>query len=55
MVRQIKAKKSVRLEQKLETVRRIEAGERQVGISRVLGLSVPTSIYLQIAVIILRP
>lgn len=34
MVRQIKAKKGVRLEQKLETVRRIEAGERQVGVSR---------------------
>ena len=41
-----KTKKSVRLEQKLEIVRRIEAGERQVGVSRVLGLSGPTSKYL---------
>jgi hypothetical protein len=33
--RQIKAKKGVRLEYKLEIVRRIEAGERQVGVRRV--------------------
>jgi hypothetical protein len=46
MVRQIKAKNDIRLEQKLKTGRRIEAGERQVGVSRVLGLSVPTSKYL---------
>jgi len=46
MVRQIKAKKIVRLEQKLEIIRRIEAGERQDGVSRVLGLSGPTSKYL---------
>jgi hypothetical protein len=44
--RQIKAKKGVRLEQKLEIVRRIESGERQVGVSRVLGLSGPNSKYL---------
>jgi len=46
MVRQIKAKKDVRLEQKLITGRRIEAGGRQVGVSRVLGLSGPTAKYL---------
>jgi hypothetical protein len=45
-VRQIKAKKYVRIEQKLETGRRIEASEREVGVSRVLGLSSPTSKYL---------
>jgi len=46
IVRQIKAEKGVRLEQKLESDRRIEAGERQVGVNRVLGLSGPTSKYL---------
>jgi len=43
MLRQIKAKKCVRLEQKQEIIRRNEAGERQVGVSRDLGLSGPTS------------
>jgi hypothetical protein len=46
MVRQIKTKKGVRLEQKLEIIRCIEAGERQNGVSRVLNLSGPTSKYL---------
>jgi len=46
MVRQIKAKKGVTLKQKLEIFRRIEAGERQVVVSMVLGLSGPTSKYL---------
>jgi len=46
MVRQIKSKKGVILEQRLENGRRIEAGERQVGVSRVLGMSGPTSKYL---------
>ena len=41
-----KSQESVRLEQKLEIVRRIEAGERQVVVSMVLGLSGPTSKYL---------
>jgi hypothetical protein len=41
-----KADKSVRLEQMLEIVRRIEAGERQVVVSMVSGLSGPTSKYL---------
>ena len=54
MLRQIKAKEGVRLEQKLEIVCRIEAGERQVGVSSVLCLSGPTSKYLQIALINLR-
>jgi hypothetical protein len=42
----MKAKKCVRLEQKLETVRRTEAGEGQVGVSRVLGLSGPICKYI---------
>ena len=46
MIRQIKTKKGVRLEQKLENVRRIEAGKRQVVINMVLVLSGPTSKYL---------
>jgi hypothetical protein len=46
MVRQIKSKKGVRLEQKLEIVRRNEAGERQVGVSRDLGLFGPISKYI---------
>jgi hypothetical protein len=46
MVKQIKAKKGFRLEQNLETGRLIESGERQVGVSRVLGLSGPNSKYL---------
>jgi len=46
MVRQIKGKKCVRLEQKLEIVRRTEAGVGQVGVRKVLGLSGPTSKYL---------
>jgi hypothetical protein len=46
MVRQIKAKEGVSLKRKLEIVRRIEAGERRVVVSRILGLSGPTSKYL---------
>jgi hypothetical protein len=50
MVRHIKANKGVRLEKKkLQIVSRIEAGERQVGVSRVLCLSGPTCKYLLIA------
>ena len=39
-------KKGVRLEQKLEPGPRVEAGQRQVGVSNVLGLSGPTSKYI---------
>jgi hypothetical protein len=46
IVRQIKAKKGVRLEQKLEPGLPVEVGQRQVDVSRDLGLSGPTSKYI---------
>jgi hypothetical protein len=41
MVRQLKAKKGVRLGQKLEALRRVEGDELQVDINRVLGFFGP--------------
>ena len=45
-VRQTKDNKGVRLEKTAEIVRRIEAGEPQVGVSSVLGLFGHTAKYL---------
>ena len=46
IVWQIKATKGVRLEQKMKSVLRIEAGDPQIGVNSVLGLSGPTAKYL---------
>ena len=42
----INARKGVRLEHTLKSVLRIEAGDPQVGVSSILGLSGPTAKYL---------